>query len=659
MDFTLNMMTMLALTLSVGIVIDDAIVVLENIYRYIEEKHEDKFKAAEHATAEIGLAVLATTLSLVAIFVPVGFMGGIVGRFMKSFGLTMAFAIMVSLVVSFTLTPMLAARWLKVNPHGKDHHSSKNSKVFHAIDAFYTGLLEWAMRHRAIVAGTALLVFLSTIPLFMVVPKAFMAPDDQSEFEINLRAPEGTSLEATEILTNRVSAALKAQVPEVDYTLITIGGDQSGTRNLSSVYVRLVPIEARTRDQFVIMNDIRSNILPVVAKDARTSVQQVATIGGGGSQNAEIQFLVSGPDLRKLDVLSAQLLEKMKQIPGLVDPDRSLNAGKPELAVQVDRPKAADLGVQVGEAAEALRWLVGGDQVTTYNEGSEQYEVHLRAEAANRSTEQAIGGLTVPSVRLGSIPLENVARFDNGSAPSDISRLSRQRQVTLFANMEPNASQSAIQNAIQAEWDKMSPGPDYKGGFSGRSKELGRAAENFVLAFVLSLVFMYLILAAQFESWLHPITILLSLPLTLPFALLALLIFNQSLNIMSALGLLVLFGVVKKNSILQIDHANQLQAQGLNAHDAVIQASRDRLRPILMTTFAFVAGMIPLIVSSGIGSGTNRAIGFVIFGGQSLALLLTLVVTPVAYSLFDDMSRVRIFGRKRATGTDPVPASAS
>jgi len=657
MDFTLNMMTMLALTLSVGIVIDDAIVVLENIYRFIEEKHEDKFQAAADATQEIGLAVLATTLSLVAIFVPVGFMGGIVGRFMKSFGLTMAFAIMVSLVVSFTLTPMLAARWLKVNTHGKDKHSSKNSRVFHAVDVFYTRLLEWSMGHRAIVAIGAVLVLLSSIPLFIVVPKAFMAPDDQSEFEINLRAPEGTSLEATEILTNRVATTLRQQVPEIDYTLITIGGDQAGTRNLSSIYVRLVPIEARQRDQFVIMNAIRSDILPGVAKDARTSVQQVATIGGGGSQNAEIQFLISGPDLRTLDVLSQQMLDKMKAIPGLVDPDRSLNAGKPELSVQVDRPKAADLGVQVGDAAEALRWLVGGDQVTTYNEGSEQYEVHLRAEAVNRSTEQAIGGLTVPSVRLGSIPLENVARFSSGSAPSDISRLSRQRQVTLFANMVPNASQSAIQDAIQAEWDRMAPGPDYKGGFSGRSKELGRAAENFVLAFVLSLVFMYLILAAQFESWLHPITILLSLPLTLPFALLALLIFNQSLNIMSALGLLVLFGVVKKNSILQIDHANQLQAQGMNAHDAVIQASRDRLRPILMTTFAFVAGMIPLIVSSGIGSGTNRAIGFVIFGGQSLALLLTLLVTPVAYSLFDDASKIRFFRRRRSP--EVIPASAS
>ncbi len=659
MDFTLNMLTLLALTLSVGIVIDDAIVVLENIYRFIEEKHEDTFKAAEDATAEIGLAVLATTLSLVAIFVPVGFMGGMVGRFMKSFGLTMAFAILVSLVVSFTLTPMLSARWLKISGHGKDKHSSKNSKVFHAIDVFYTRMLEWSMSHRAVVAGVAVLVLASTYPLMNIVPKNFMPQDDQAEFEISLRAPEGTSLEGTELLTNRVASAVKQSVPEVDYTLTSVGGDQAGTRNLSSIYVRLKPLEQRTRDQFVIMNAIRSDILPVVAKNARTSVTPVASIGGSGAQNAEIQFLINGPDLRTLDALSRQLLEKMKTLPGVVDPDRSLNAGKPELSVQVDRPKASDMGVQIGDAAEALRWLVGGDQVTTYNEGSEQYEVHLRAEAENRSTAASIGGLTIPSARLGSIPLENVARFADGAAPSDISRLSRQRQVTLYANLVPNASQSEIQNAIQQEYDQLNAGPDYKGAFSGRSRELGRTAQSFIMAFALSLIFMYLILAAQFESWLHPITILLSLPLTLPFALLSLIIFGQSLNIFSALGLLVLFGVVKKNSILQIDYANQLQAKGMNAHDAVVQASRDRLRPILMTTFAFVAGMLPLIASSGIGSGTNRAIGFVIFGGQSLALLLTLLVTPVAYSLFDDASKFRLFGRRRVAETDPIPVSAS
>ncbi|HEY2906875.1 MAG TPA: efflux RND transporter permease subunit [Vicinamibacterales bacterium] len=657
MGFTLNSMTMLALTLAVGIVIDDAIVVLENIYRFVEEKHEDKFKAAVDATKEIGLAVLATTLSLVAIFVPVGFMGGIVGRFMKSFGLTMAFAIMVSLLVSFTLTPMLSARWLKVKPHGdkdgKGGHSSKESGAFHAVDKLYTRMLEWSMAHRAVVAGLAVLVLLSSVPLFSIANKNFLPNDDQSEFEINVRAPEGTSLEATEVTANRIANGVRARVPEVAYTLVTVAGDPAQTRNAANIYVRLNAIETRARDQFAIMGQVRKDILPPLAATLRTSVQPIATIGGSGSQNADVQFIINGPDLRKLDAFSQQLVARVKKLPGVVDVDTSMNTGKPELSVEIDRPKASDMGVQIADAAEALRLLVGGDQVTTYNEGGEQYEVHLRARQADRTTEQAIAGLTVPSTRLGAVSLDNVANFQPGSAPSDINRLARQRQVTVFANLLPTASQAEVQNAMASEFQNLKLGADYRGGFTGRSKELGRAAQNFLLAFMLSLVFMYLILAAQFESWLHPITILLSLPLTLPFALLSIIIFQQSLNIFSALGLLVLFGVVKKNSILQIDHANQLKETGLSTHDAIVQASRDRLRPILMTTFAFVAGMIPLIVSSGIGSGTNRAIGFVIFGGQSLALLLTLLVTPVAYSLFDDAARVRIFRRAPEPPTVP------
>ena len=654
MGFTLNLMTMLALTLSVGIVIDDAIVVLENIYRFIEEKHENQLQAAVDATQEIGLAVLATTLSLVAIFVPVGFMGGIVGRFMKSFGLTMAFAILVSLLVSFTLTPMLSARWLKVKKHGSDAHSSKDSRIFHAIDAFYTGMLEWAMSHRAIVSAIAVLVLLSSVPLFMVANKNFMPQDDQSEFEVNLRAPEGTSLEATEVLTNRVANTVRERLPEVDYTLVTIAGDPAHTRNLGTIYVRLKPMEQRARDQFVVMDVIRKQILPAFSANIRTSVQEVAVIGGGGSQNAAVQFVINGPDLKKLEVLGRQLVDKVKTMPGVVDIDTSLNTGKPELSVHVDRPKAADLGVQISDAAEALRLLVGGDQVTTFNDNGEQYEVHLRARAENRSTQAAIAALAVPSTKLGSVTLENVADFEPGTSPTDINRQARQRQVTVFCNLLPSASQAAVQTAMLDEFNKLNTSGEYRGVLAGRSRELGRAAQNFVTAFMLSLVFMYLILAAQFESWLHPITILLSLPLTLPFALLSIIVFQQSLNIFSALGLLVLFGVVKKNSILQIDHANQLKETGLSTRDAIVQASRDRLRPILMTTFAFVAGMIPLIVSRGIGSATNHAIGYVIFGGQSLALLLTLLVTPVAYSLFDDASTIRVFGRRKAHDAGPL-----
>ncbi len=411
MGFTLNSLTMLALTLSVGIVIDDAIVVLENIYRFIEEKHERPEVAAVHATKEIGLAVLATTLSLVAIFVPVGFMGGIVGRFMKSFGLTMAFAIMVSLLVSFTLTPMLSARWLNVDPKKDKGHSSKDSKVFAVVDRVYTRLLEWAMSHRAIVAGVAVLVLASSVPLFQIVQKNFLPNDDQSEFEINLRAPEGTSLESTEVLTNRVANAARLRLPQVDYTLVTVSGDPAGTRNLGNIYVRLKAIEERAEDQFVIMGIVRSEVLPPLSTNLRTSVQPVANIGGGGSQAADVQFVINGPDLKKLETISQQLVAKVKSIHGAVDVDSSMNVGKPEWSVQLDRSKAADLGVQISDAAEALRLLVGGDQVTTYNEGGEQYEVHVRARTEDRSTQAALASLTVPSARLGSVSLDNVADF--------------------------------------------------------------------------------------------------------------------------------------------------------------------------------------------------------------------------------------------------------
>ncbi|PQV64419.1 hydrophobic/amphiphilic exporter-1, HAE1 family [Abditibacterium utsteinense] len=673
MGFTLNVITLLALTLSVGIVIDDAIVVLENIYRFIEEKGMDPFEAAIEGTREIGLAVLATTLSLVAVFLPVAFMTGIVGRFMNSFGLTMAFAIMVSLVVAFTLTPTLSARLLKAPKHKEGASNSKTGGFFSVIDRFYTALLKWSLGHRwaiGILCFLALFSMKFTIPL---IPKDFLPKDDESQFQVTARAPEGTSLERTRDIARDIAAQIKKQ-PEVEYTVVTIGGSgQSAARNNSSIYVRLKDIDARTRSQDEMIAYARSQILPkFAAEQLRTTVGPSGGVGGGGVQ-ADVLFTLGGPDLDVLERASQKMMSDLRRVPNVTDVDSSLIAGRPELAAQVDRPLAAQLGVQPADVAQSLNFLVGDNEVTNFQQGGEQYEVHVRAAQKFRSDEAGLSLLTVPGSPSGGtnsggnngnsggtvVPLDQVVKFVPQTGPASIQRLNRNREVTVQANILPGGSAQDVLNSLNKSFAAQNLGPEYRGAPTGRSKEQGKAFVAFITAFGLSLIFVYLILAAQFESWLHPITILLSLPLTVPFAMLSLVIFQGSLNIFSLLGVLVLFGVVKKNAILQIDHTNTLRGQGMERNAAIIQANRDRLRPILMTTLAFVAGMLPLVISTGVGSGTNRAIGSVIFGGQTMSLILTLLATPVAYSLFDDLSgatarlRNRIFGGKAANTARP------
>ncbi|MEP7012732.1 MAG: efflux RND transporter permease subunit [Acidobacteriota bacterium] len=645
--FTLNVITLLALALVVGIVIDDAVVVLENVFRFIEEKGMSPREAAAKGTGEITLAVLATTLSLIAVFLPVAFMGGIVGRFMYSFGITMACAIAVSLLVSFTLTPMLCSRWISANEkkaNGEKAKGSTRERGFYArIEKAYLWLLDHSLAHRWVVVLVMLAVFVSTIPLFQRVDKNFLPRDDESQFGVNVRAPEGSSLATTKTIVESIAAQVR-KFPEVAATVVTIGDDPQVTKNLGQVYVRLKPVDQRKADQFAVMSRVREQVLPNYKRlGLRTTVETISAFGGGN--NAEIQFWIGGPDLEKLSGYSQKLLAELKKMPGVVDADSNLIVGKPELGARIDRAKASDLGVRVDDVASTMNVLVGGQEVTSYTEAGEQYEVHVRAEASARKDAAGIALAEIPSSKIGTVPLGDVVTLSPGTGPSLINRIARRRQVLIYAGTLPGSSSQTVIDGLTAAAKKLDMPASYSYGFTGRSREQGRAAKNFALAFLLSIVFMYMILAAQFESWLHPVTILLALPLTVPFALFSLIFLGQSLNIFSALGILVLFGIVKKNSILQIDHTIQLRAHGLPRAEAIREANRDRLRPILMTTLAFVAGMVPLVASSGTGAGTNRAIGSVIMGGQTLALLLTLIGTPVAYSLFDDLVEAKLFQR--------------
>ena len=640
LGYTLNTITLLALALCVGIVIDDAIVVLENIFRHVEEKGQDPKVAAVNGTREIGLAVMATTLSLIAVFLPVVFLAGIPGRFLRSFGVTMSVAIAVSLFVSFTLTPMLASRWLKAHPPGEKVTRTPleqlSDRFYRPIEQLYLVILAFCMRRRWVVVLACAMSLGLLPPLGIIAKKGFLPVDDQAQFEVSVRAPEGQSLVSTTLVAERIAREIRG-LDGVVGTLVTVGASDQGTDNVATIYTRLNDPRDRPLSQEAIKDLVRKEILADQPAELRVSVGDVAAFGGMGASTARVQYNISGPDLVKLEEIANAAVSKLRKEPAAVDVDSSLVVGRPEIGVFVDRARAADLGVSVMDVATALQLFVGGAKVSTYEEQGEQYEIRLRAAGEYRNNPEVLGLLPVPSTRGGTVSLRDVVRIETGSGPASINRLGRERVVTVVANPAPGYGDSQVGDALLRILDDLDLPAAYQARPSGQAKLMKQTGESVIVGFSLAFVFMYLVLAAQFESWLHPFTILLTLPLTLPFALLSIVLTGQALDMFSVLGIFVLFGIVKKNAILQIDHTNQLREQGMPRLEAIIQANRDRLRPILMTTVAFVAGMIPLVTSEGIGAGLNRATSGVVVGGQVLSLLLTLLAAPVFYSIFDDI----------------------
>ncbi len=646
-NFTLNSMTLLGLTLAVGIVIDDAIIVLENIYRHIQEKGLPARQAAVVATKEISLAVMATTLSLVIIFVPIAFMTGYARRYLNEFGWTMAASIMISMLVAFTLTPTLSARVLKrVRADSAPVHGHHKGGFF---DRHYVRLLAWSLDHRWVIVFAAVLTFASTFVLNRMIGRDWMPQEDQNELYVSIELPEGSSIEETERVTREMARRI-ARIPGVT-TVIPASTGFIDRVTMAQIGVLLKPTSER-EDITTMGQRIREAIRDFAYTRPRVTFPNAL---GGRETFAPIRAMLLGPDMENLFALAKQVNQEMLRVPSVVDLKVNLNLNSPELQVAIDRTRASDLGVRVSDIARAVRLLMSGDdEISTYKEGSEQYPVTMRLMPGQRDDPAVLSRILVPSARLGLIRLDSVARLERGLGPSRIDRFNRQFAVSLYGNVAPGYNLDRAAADTLAAVDRVGLPPGYGLVFSGQVKILEETTTNMILAIALASIFMYMVLAAQFESLIHPFIILLALPLSIPFALISLLATGRSLNLFSALGVLLLLGIVKKNGILQIDYMNRLYGGGMPLREAILEANRVRLRPILMTTFSIVAGLIPTAIGFGAGAAQRSAIAVTIIGGQTLCLLLTLLLVPVAYSLVED-AKAWLAARRAVRVPAPAP----
>jgi HAE1 family hydrophobic/amphiphilic exporter-1 len=670
--FTINMITLMALSLCVGLLIDDAIVVRENIVRHVQ-MGKTPYQAAMDGTQEIGLAVLATTLSIVAVFLPIGFMGGIIGKFFHEFGITIVAAVLISMFVSFTLDPMLSSIWHDPTIHAHGKHGHGNNFYDRTIGpvtawfetttdkliALYQRILKWSLIHKRATVGLAIGTFVVSIFMVPLLGSEFVPKADFSETSVSFYTPVGSSLEVTETKAKQVEAIIR-EFPEVRYTLSTINTGAANGKIYASIYVRLVDRKDRKRnvDQ---MSAILRERLRQVPGITVTHAGLLDAVGG----NKQVEFSLQGSDLRELERLTTQVMDKIRNVPGLVDLDSSVKPNKPTIEVKVEREAANDLGLSLGSVANQLRILVAGTTVTNWRAADDQtYDVNVRLAPNARNAMQDLERLpfTIGTNADGSprvARLNQVARVEEGTGPNQINRRDLMREVAINANVY-NRSAGEVSGDIRKIMDGMQLPPGYRYQFGGSTKNMAESFGYAISALVLAIVFIYMILASQFKSFLQPMALMTALPLTLIGVVLALLMFGSSLSMFSIIGVIMLMGLVTKNAILLVDFAirsREPQEQpdgsikpGLSRHDALLLAAEVRLRPILMTTLAMIFGMVPLAFALSEGSEQRAPMGQAVIGGVITSSLLTLVVVPVVYCYLDDLAEW--MKRKWASGSD-------
>jgi HAE1 family hydrophobic/amphiphilic exporter-1 len=641
LDFTFNIVTMLALTLSIGLLVDDAIVIIENIVRQTEDG-KPPFEAALHGAKQIALAVLAVTLSVVAVFIPVAFMEGMMGRFFYQFGVTVAVAVLLSYGVSMTLTPMMSAR--VITGHGESNAAARViERALTRLEGSYRRLLRYSLAHPLVTVAIAFAVFAASIGLGSLLKFTFIPPQDMGQARVTLELPAGTRLGQTERALESLRTQVAAQ-PGVVSTYATVGGGVRGEVNKGEVFVNLVPIAERTFSQQEFKEHLRNSLRHDA--DAKLAVLDYSPIqGGSAARSQQVQFNIRGDDWSEVQRAADKTLAYMKTQPGLVDVDSTYRAGKPQLSVYPERARAAELGVPAAMVGLTLRTLLSQDKVASLREGGKSYDIKVGLSEGVLAQPDTVGSITVRGAMGQLVEVRNISRIVRTTGPAMIERQAQKRQITLLADLQDYSLGEALDTLSTFAAHELEP--SITTDFEGMGRELGNAMRSFILALLLGVVLLYMILAAQFESLLDPFTIMLALPLALVGAILSLLLTGQFMSMFAMIGIIMLMGLVAKNGILLVEFTNQLRHDGKGVREALLTAGPLRLRPILMTTVAMIAGMIPVALARGDGAETRVPMAITIIGGLVTSTLLTLVVIPSVYLLLDRLRGKRLWGDAR------------